>query len=61
MVAQHSLPPLPVPAWCVYCLSAQAERDELAGAMLAQLLQQQGFEAQRTRRNSLSVSWLNCR
>lgn len=30
---------------CVYCLPAQAERDELAGAMLTQLLQQQGFEA----------------
>ena len=29
----------------VYCLPAQAERDELAGAMLTQLLQQQGFEA----------------
>ncbi|MEP7015183.1 MAG: AI-2E family transporter [Verrucomicrobiota bacterium] len=29
----------------VYCLPARAERDELAGAMLAQLLQQQGFEA----------------
>lgn len=30
----------------VYCLPAGAERDELAGAMLVQLLQQQGFEAQ---------------
>jgi len=29
----------------VYCLPARAERDELAGAMLAQLLQQQGSEA----------------
>ena len=29
-----------------YCLPARAERDELAGAMLVQLLQQQGLEAQ---------------
>lgn len=29
----------------VYCLPARADRDELAGAMLAQLLRQQGFEA----------------
>jgi hypothetical protein len=35
MVAQHSLPPVPVPAWRVYCPSAQAEHDELAWAMLA--------------------------
>ena len=41
-----------MPAWRVYCLSARAERDELTGAMLAQLLQQQGFKAKRTRRNS---------
>jgi methylmalonyl-CoA mutase cobalamin-binding subunit len=34
------------PAGRVYCLPARAERDELAGVMLAQLLQQQGFEAQ---------------
>ena len=46
MVAEHSPPPVPAPAWRVYCLPARAERDELAGAMLAQLLQQQGFEAQ---------------
>jgi hypothetical protein len=52
MVAQHSLPPVPVPAWRVYCPSAQAEQDELVGAMRAQLLQQQRFETQRTRRNS---------
>ena len=45
MVAQHSLPPLPVPAWRVYCRSARAECDELVGAMRAQLLQQQRFEA----------------
>ena len=30
----------------VYCLPARADRDELAGAMLTQLLQQQGFAAQ---------------
>jgi predicted PurR-regulated permease PerM len=30
----------------VYCLPARADRDELAGAMLTQLLQQQGFVAQ---------------
>ena len=46
MVAEHSPPSVPAPAWRVYCLPARAERDELAGAMLAQLLQQQGFEAQ---------------
>ena len=45
MVAEHS-PPVSAPAWRVYCLPARAERDEVAGAMLAQLLQQQGFEAQ---------------
>ena len=38
--------PLPAPGGRVYCLSARAERDELAGAMLAQLLQQQAFEVQ---------------
>ncbi len=36
----------PAPAVRVYCLPARAERDELAGTMLVQLLQQQGFEAQ---------------
>ena len=30
----------------VYCLPARADRDELAGAMLTQLLQHQGFTAQ---------------
>ena len=38
--------PAPAPACRVYCLPARADRDELAGAMLVQLLQQQGFEAQ---------------
>ena len=36
----------PPPAWSVLCLPARAERDALAGAMLVQLLQQQGFEAE---------------
>jgi methylmalonyl-CoA mutase cobalamin-binding subunit len=36
----------PAPARRIYCLPARADRDELAGSMLAQLLQQQGFEAQ---------------
>ena len=34
------------PPFRVYCLPARADRDELAGAMLTQLLQQQGFPAQ---------------
>ena len=34
------------PPFGVYCLPARADRDELAGAMLTQLLQQQGFAAQ---------------
>jgi predicted PurR-regulated permease PerM len=38
--------PAVAPPCRAYCLPARAERDELAGAMLAQLLQQQGFEAQ---------------
>ena len=38
--------PTPAPACRVYCLPARADRDELAGAMLVQLLRQQGFEAQ---------------
>jgi predicted PurR-regulated permease PerM len=33
-------------ACSVYCLPARADRDELAGRMLVQLLQQQGFAAQ---------------
>jgi predicted PurR-regulated permease PerM/methylmalonyl-CoA mutase cobalamin-binding subunit len=35
-----------LPAGRVYCLPARAERDELAGTMLVQLLRQQGIEAQ---------------
>ncbi len=34
------------PASRVYCLPARADRDELAGTMLVQLLRQQGIEAQ---------------
>ena len=36
----------PAPAGLVYCLPARAERDELVCAMLVQLLQQQGLQAQ---------------
>ncbi len=36
---------LPSPGARVFCLPARAERDELAGAMLTQLLRQQGCEA----------------
>jgi predicted PurR-regulated permease PerM len=36
----------PVPPLQVYCLPARADRDELAGAMLIQLLQKQGLVAQ---------------
>ena len=45
-VAESTPPPAPAPASRVYCLPARAERDELAGGMLAQLLRQQAFEAQ---------------
>ncbi len=38
--------PAPVRAYRVFCLPARAERDELAGVMLVQLLQQQGLTAQ---------------
>ncbi|MEO7319865.1 MAG: AI-2E family transporter [Chthoniobacteraceae bacterium] len=39
-------PPAVAPDCRVYCLPARAERDELAGIMLVQLLRQQGFSAQ---------------
>jgi hypothetical protein len=57
--AQHNLTAttMAVMPRCVYCLPAQAERDELAGAMLTQLLQQQGFEAA-TAPNKLSAGEL---
>ena len=45
-IAAESPPATPRLAGLVYCLPARADRDELAGAMLVQLLQQQGFEAQ---------------
>jgi predicted PurR-regulated permease PerM len=44
-VAEASPPPAPMPPCRVACLPARADRDELAGSMLAQLLGQQGFEA----------------
>lgn len=43
----HTAPPLP--AQRVYCLPARADRDELAGTMLVQLLRAQGCEAFSTR------------
>jgi len=39
-------PPAVAPDCRVYCLPARADRDELAGAMLVQLLRQVGFGAQ---------------
>ena len=45
-VAEATPSPGPVAPFRVYCLPARADRDELAGAMLTQLLQQQGFAAQ---------------
>ena len=45
-VADHTPPPAPAPAWRIYCLPARAERDELAGAMLAHLLREQGFQSE---------------
>ena len=41
-----AVPRSPAPTCRVYCLPARADRDELAGAMLVQLLRQQGCEAQ---------------
>src|SRR6478672_10873598 len=40
---EGSPPPALVPARCVCCLPARADRDEIAGTMLARLLEQQGF------------------
>ena len=45
-VAQDTQSRGPAPPFQVCCLPARADRDELAGAMLTQLLQQQGFAAQ---------------
>jgi len=41
----EAVPPLALPPCRVCCLPARADRDELAGSMLAHLLQQQGCEA----------------
>ncbi len=38
--------PLSAPTCSVFCVPARAYRDELAGAMLTHLLQQQGFQAE---------------
>ena len=43
---EGSPPPALVPARRVCCLPARADRDEIAGTMLARLLEQQGFQAQ---------------
>lgn len=49
------MPEAPVPVTCrVLCLPARALRDEIAGAMLTQLLRQQGFEAENASANQSS-------
>jgi predicted PurR-regulated permease PerM len=45
-VAEHTPFPLSGPTCRVLCVPARAYRDELAGAMLVQLLRQQGFDAE---------------
>ena len=45
-VAAHMPTPSLAPTCRVLCLPARGQRDELAGAMLSQLLRQQGFEAE---------------
>ncbi len=45
-VAKHTPFPLSPPTCRVFCVPARAYRDELAGAMLVQLLRQQGFDAE---------------
>jgi methylmalonyl-CoA mutase cobalamin-binding subunit len=45
-VAEHTPFPLSSPTCRVLCVPARAYRDELAGAMLVQLLLQQGFDAE---------------
>jgi hypothetical protein len=45
-VAEDTHLRVPAQPFRVYCLPARADRDELAGAMLTQLLQQQGLAAQ---------------
>jgi predicted PurR-regulated permease PerM len=44
--AEHTPFPLSSPMCCVLCVPARAYRDELAGAMLVQLLRQQDFDAE---------------
>ncbi len=44
--------PAVAPTCRVLCLPARAQRDEIAGAMLVQLLRQQGFEAENARASS---------
>jgi predicted PurR-regulated permease PerM len=45
-IAEHTPFPLSGPTCRVLCVPARAYRDELAGAMLVQLLRQQGFDAE---------------
>ena len=45
-VAEHTPFPLSGPTCRVFCVPARAHRDELAGAMLVQLLRQQDFDAE---------------
>jgi predicted PurR-regulated permease PerM len=45
-VAEHTPFPLSAPTCRVFCVPARAHRDELAGAMLVQLLRQQDFDAE---------------
>lgn len=45
-VAADTPPPSVAPTCSVLCLPARAQRDGLVGTMLAQLLRQQGFEAE---------------
>jgi len=45
-VAEHTPFPLSAPTCRVLCVPARAYRDELAGAMLVQLLRQQDFDAE---------------
>ena len=49
----------PEPTLHVYCLPARADRDELAGAMLTQLLQQKGMAAQNAPRNPTASELLD--
>lgn len=46
VVAEHTPYPLTAPTCSVLCVPARAYRDELAGRMLMQLLEQQGFQVE---------------